>query len=141
MRIISVDPGEWCGVGFWIDGAFDSLEMSPFQAIETIERHGKLNAVDLVVGERYDPSAKKVLTQQLEAMYTLGALRYVTTRCKITFALQDRASAKKVTDATLRKLGWFRRTKDGHANDAARHICHALLTHDPERYLELLDRI
>jgi hypothetical protein len=29
-----------------------------------------------------------------------------------------------VTDAMLHHLGWYKKTKDGHANDAARHLVH-----------------
>lgn len=141
MKITAVDPGEWCGVAYWVDGAFGSEETSPYNAVEIVERHMRLIPNLLVVCERYDTASKRPMTQQLEALYTIGALRHVTTRRNATFRLQNRADAKKVTDATLRKLGWYRRTKDGHANDAARHICQALLVHDPVSYLALLDQV
>lgn len=82
------------------------------------------------------------MTAQLAAIETNGAARWIASQYEATFGLQPRAEAKKVmTDATLRNLGWYRKTKDGHANDAARHIGLALLRHFPVEYMRLIQLV
>ena len=142
ITIIDVDPGNVCGIAILEpDFTFNSNELSPMMTTRVVERVINERTRCLIACERYDINGKKVLTQQLEALYTIGALRHIAAQYDVTFLLQNRSDAKKVTDYTLKNFGWYKKTKDGHANDAARHVCQTLLTHYPARYLELLDRI
>lgn len=90
--------------------------------------------------ERYTiPTGRSVVTAQLDAIMCNGALDWLTTQRDVTFVLQPRAEVKKlVTDAVLRRLGWYKKTKDGHANDAARHACFLLFVTRPDLWLNLL---
>jgi len=93
--------------------------------------------------ERYDNMpGRRVLSAQPEAQMANGALEYVATQCGVTFQQQSRVDAKKVvTDAVLRRLGWYKKTKDGHANDASRQVGLFLHVRHPELWLQLTDRV
>jgi len=89
--------------------------------------------------ERYTiPTGRSVVTAQLDAIMCNGALDWLSSQRDVTFVLQPRAEVKKlVTDAVLRKLGWYKKTKDGHANDAARHAGFMLFSTRPDLWLQL----
>jgi hypothetical protein len=123
-----------------------SSEMEWVYAVAYAERwarEGIGNGSVSLCWERYDqPPGRRVLTAQPEALKTNGALEYVATQCEVTFRQQSRGEAKKVvTDDVLRRLGWFIRTKDGHANDASRQAGFFLHQHHPELWLRMLDRV
>ena len=83
-----------------------------------------------------------VKTPQYEALYTIGALRYVASQCNATFEIQNRSEARRVgPDETLKKLGWYTKTKDGHANDSTRHVILTLTRHHPVELAALLDLV
>jgi len=92
--------------------------------------------------ERYDQTpGRRVLTPQPEAIKANGALEYISTQCGVTFRQQSRADAKKVvTDKVLRQLGWYKSTKDGHANDASRQAGFFLHQNHPELWMKLLGK-
>ena len=53
----------------------------------------------------------------------IGACRLLAHQAGIPFVRQTPAEAKSfATDDKLRRLGWYRPTKGGHANDASRHL-------------------
>jgi hypothetical protein len=93
--------------------------------------------------ERYDQApGKRILTPQPEALMAIGALTYLATQCNATLRQQPRAEAKRVvTDSVLRKLGWYKKTKDGHANDASRQAGFFLHQNFPALWLELTDPV
>lgn len=90
--------------------------------------------------ERYTiPTGRNIVTPQLDAIMCNGALDWVSSQRDVTFVLQPRAEVKKlVPDTVLKKLGWFKKTKDGHANDAARHAGFMLFSTRPDLWLGLL---
>lgn len=153
--IIAVDPGLVCGVaaltvahGVDVDGGIAvtmSTDERPWLgAVAYVEEWLKATPPQrlMVVSERFDiPTSRRVFSSQPEALKTNGALEYISTRRGVTFGLQPRAEVKKVvSDALLRRLGWFRKTKDGHANDSARHAGFALFESRPELWLRLNGR-
>jgi hypothetical protein len=142
-----VDPGDVFGVALYSvddqDETLDLFELPPMDALKFIHTaldiatQYHIDGVILAV-ERYTPD-QRVMTPQYEAMYGIGALRYIATLCNATFALQSRSEAKKTTDKQLKELGWYVKTKDGHANDAARHVAHAMLVHYPVEWIRRLE--
>jgi hypothetical protein len=124
---------------------FTSSELSPRDTLRLLtEFLTTLNWHWYVVAERWDTAGRsnRPMTAQLAAIETNGAARWITSQYDATFGLQPRGEAKKVmTDATLRRLGWFKKTKDGHANDAARHVGLALLQHFPVEYMRLIELV
>lgn len=148
LHFIGVDPGLMAGVGVLTFGndvfTMSTSEMTWHSAATYVERWTREpNAIATVkVGsERYTiPTGRSVMTAQQDAIMCNGALDWLTTQRGITFVLQPRAEVKKVvTDAVLRKLGWYKKTKDGHANDAARHAGFLLFSTRPDLWLRLID--
>jgi len=131
-----------CGLAVIANERFVSNEYVPHDALKLlVEFLETLNWHWHVVAERWDNIGRSTrpMTTQLAAIETNGAARWISSQYDATFGLQPRGEAKKVmTDATLRRLGWYKKTKDGHANDAARHIGFALLQHFPVEYMQLI---
>jgi hypothetical protein len=132
-----------CGFAVLANQRFISNEYSPYEVLLLLDEFLR-TMTDwswIVVAERWDsPGRNQPMTAQVDAIETNGAARWIASQYNATFGLQPRAEAKKVmTDATLRRLGWYVRTKDGHANDAARQLGLALLRHFPVEYMRLLE--
>ena len=125
----------------WIT-SMSTSEMPWHNAVSYAERWSRgPERADLTVrSERYTiPTGRSVVTAQLDAIMCNGALDWLLTQREVSFRLHPRAEPKKIAnDAVLKKLGWFRQTKDGHANDAARHVGFHLLESHPELWFHLL---
>jgi hypothetical protein len=150
FHIIGVDPGLIAGVavltaaslpGGTFSTTMSASEMPWCDAVTYVDRwcrppEGKYVRIG---SERYTiPTGRSVVSAQLDAIECNGALRWISSQREVTFALQPRAEVKKlVTDAVLRRLGWYKKTKDGHANDAARHAGFMLFSTRPELWLQL----
>jgi hypothetical protein len=134
-RILAVDPGNMTGVA-WM-GGFEALTPTSPQTWErtAMEATRQCDALldgfieVLVVCESFIPRPGAG-TFQPDAMYTIGALRYLAEKYGHGFELQSPADAKRFsTDAKLKSLGWYVPTPDGHANDALRHLLLAMVRH------------
>lgn len=100
----------------------------------------------VVASQRFTISTSgRPVSQQLDAIETNGALRFIvqdSPRLHHRFILLPQAEAKKVgTTKVLKSLGWWKTTKDGHANDAARQVLLALLMEWPLWYERLVSEI
>ena len=144
IRIIAFDPGEITGyVMYWFNyegsSSFTADEKPWLEAVTHI--HTYALQYDRIVGERYDQPGKRGsdITVQPAAQKCIGALEFVASQCNVTFGLQGRSDASKITDKTLKQLGWYTRTQDGHANAAARQLAYSMLVHHPVEYLALLE--
>jgi hypothetical protein len=148
FHILSVDPGLVCGVAIatisltpfvmtlnstelpWLDAV---KYMNRWMMDDQTRRHLEVTAETYTMGTR-------LLTPQPEALKTNGAVEFLCTLWDITFVYQPVTEPKKVVpDSLLKKLGWFKKTKDGHANDAARHVGYRLLVTRPALWLSLTD--
>jgi hypothetical protein len=137
-----------CGVGLfrWSDHRmfFNSIELTPVSAATYVQRNLEEMSGWLVVVERFTPD-QRVRTFQPDALEAIGMIKFIvktSNRLNHIFILQGRAEAKKVAGTKdLKKLGWYKQTKDGHANDAALHILLALLTYYPQDYIALMDEL
>lgn len=132
-----VDPGEMCGY-IMLSSAGNVLgfgEAPPYETVKILEQYLDENAVPVatyIVAERYTitPVTHK-MTRQYAALETIGALRYVAAKHRRALHLQDRSEKGRVSNSLLIDLGWYKPTRDGHANDAARHAFRALMKHQP----------
>lgn len=123
--ILAIDPGKTCGlVAIKQDGSlYLRMEADPYRtcsaASDIIARVRPL----IVVCERYT-IVPKVMSQQTDALETIGALRYICARAGVEFVLQSRSERTRVNNETLQLLGlWAPRTLSpgGHVNEATRH--------------------
>lgn len=143
MGLIALDNGAMCGFALLANRRFVSAEYAPFDVLLLLDEFLRTMTTWtwIIVAERYDVGGhSRPMTAQVDAIETNGAARWISSQYNATFGLQPRSEAKKVMpDATLRRLGWYKRTKDGHANDAARQLGLALLQHFPVEYMNLLE--
>jgi hypothetical protein len=59
----------------------------------------------------------------MAAIESIGALRYLCLYYGVEFdALQKPSEKGFASAAKLKKMGWYRPSKGGHQNDAARHL-------------------
>lgn len=148
---MGIDPGLMAGVAVlsatlmsndtWTT-TMSTSEMPWRDAVSYVERwsRGPERANLAVRSERYTiPTGKTTVTPQLDAIMCNGALDWLLSQRDVSFALHPRAEPKKIApDAVLKKLGWYKKTKDAHANDAARHVGFHLLESHPTLWLHLL---
>lgn len=148
---MGIDPGLMAGLAMLtvndtsaesLTVTFSSNEWPWRSAVSYADRWSRApEGKQLKIGsERYTiPTGRSVVTPQLDAIMCNGALDWITSQREVTFVLQPRAEVKKlVTDAVLKKLGWYKKTKDGHANDAARHAGFLLFSVRPDLWLRLV---
>jgi hypothetical protein len=117
--VIAVDPGNVTGIALTLPGGgVTADECSPYAAVNLVETQQP----SVVVCESFTPRAG-VRTWQPDALYTIGALRYICERDGIEFVLQSPADAKRfATNDKLATIGWRHPTSGGHAEDALRHL-------------------
>jgi hypothetical protein len=122
--IYALDPGKITGIA-----TFDT-QTRQFHSWEMPDRKhvyaqiDELFFSDFVVAERYTITGQTAkFSQQLDALYIIGALESHAQIYGTGFALQSPSQAKSFsTNEKLKHLGWWYATAGGHANDAARHL-------------------
>ncbi len=123
MKVLAVDPGGTCGMAeaWFEDGTFfnfHSWQTAPNECV----RYFEMTSFDVLVYESFRPRPG-AYTWQPDALYTIGALRYIAAKRETRVVEQSPADAKKFsTNAKLTQLGWRNPTAGGHADDAARHL-------------------
>jgi hypothetical protein len=104
-----------------------ALELPTMQAIKQITRWAndarcRAGAEVGIVCENYKQRPGP-LSNQPDALHSVGALRYFCWDNDISFLLEMPGEGKKFgTDYKLKKIGWWHPTPDGHANDSMRHL-------------------
>lgn len=145
--IIGVDPGKVTGVAHLVlrGWRFQSWELPRVDVIPhvrgLIQRTPPTRRTVLVV-ERFVIGQRTVRSsRQPDAMELCGALRELAAEYDtVDFAFQGAADAKRAgRREVLQRLGWWRRTRDMHASDAAAHVVLALLRVDPARLLDHIE--
>lgn len=128
MRMVAVDPGKTTGFAFYDD---EPDRVAPQQeplnkALDII--WSELGNLDRIVVERFTVTERTIkLARDNTALYGVGTLSWFAWHADVQFVLQQPADAKRlITDVRLRRLGWYRSTVGGHANDAARHLAYNL---------------
>ncbi len=128
MSIIAIDPGKITGIATWSQRTetFERFEMSE-QEVYTWLR-GITPALHIWVIEAYTVTARTAqLSQQLEALYIIGAVRYKLSNYGMLPLMRPPSDKRFATDAKLKALGFWSPSAGGHANDAARHLLNYLV--------------
>jgi hypothetical protein len=126
LIVVAVDPGGGTGIATYDTetGAFNAYEAMGF-ADSCVEIQLALSniAASQCVAENYIVTGRTAtLTQQTEPLRLLGVTEYICTVESVSFKLQQPSARKPASDDKLKSLGWFKKTKDNHANDAAKHL-------------------
>ena len=140
--IIAVDPGNMTGLAvgrFTSTGPpqHESLELEPMKALDWVSDRLREGA-SLAAYETFKPR-KGVYTWQPEALYVIGAVRYLCYLSDTPCIGQEPADAKRFsTNRKLEVLGWRNPSEGGHRDDASRHLLVAAVNGnliDPEVFL------
>jgi len=120
-----------------------AIELPTMQAIKQVirwseearYRHG---AQVGIICENYKQRAG-AYSNQPDALHSIGALRYYAWDNDVEFLLQMPGEGKRFgTDTKLHRIGWWRPTPEGHANDSLRHLLRASVKTGLVRGEELL---
>lgn len=126
MLIVAVDPGGGTGFATYetTSGEFYSGEEQGFaDACREVERLLELSSDTECVAESYIVTERTAhLTQQTEPLRLLGVTEWECIKHVVPFKLQQPSARKPATDSKLKVLGWYKKTKDMHANDASKHL-------------------
>lgn len=118
---------------------FTSFQLGPMEAINSIEVLTVGHLVDLIVIEDFRISTATVKkTRQYDALYIIGALRYIAWKAGVNLEMHLPHEREFATNARLKEMGWRNITEGGHADDATRHLLVTLVRQgvvDPTRFL------
>jgi hypothetical protein len=139
MIILAVDPGLVSGVALWDSQNIEKMlsDEIPYQNIGTWLEDAVLAELTLhhtvhLACERYTMTTG-VKTAQPEALKTMGIAEHLSVKhdVRLHYYLPDTCK-KMISNARLKEKGWYRKTKDGHANDAARVLGTCLFSNFPD---------
>jgi len=140
---VGIDPGNMTGLAWWSlgDTAPTAEEIPAAQMGNVLRRRLAMFPVGTpvrITGERYTISSG-VLTPQPAALEVMGVVKDMAQLHGVPLHWAQPKDAKRsYPDKILRQLGWYIRTKDGHANDGMRQILVGLVRYDPALYADLL---
>lgn len=146
MIIVGIDPGNVTGVALWAAGEDEKPGWHEIPADDMgafLRERSGIAALPRPVYMRYEkftimPNA--VITPQPDALEVTGVVKDFARQHWIPLShSQPRTSKKNHPDALLRKLGWYVKTKDGHASDAMRQVLAEYLSRDPAGYLAMTE--
>lgn len=145
--ILAIDPGTTTGFALFNEdgGHFISYEVEgPVNAVESVtlflDTAHTANDIVEIVCESFVISARTIKTQRVNDPWEIkGWIKLECLRRDVAYTEQSPATGKSFgTDDKLRKIGWFRSSEGGHANDAARHLITYLAQHHLHIARELL---
>lgn len=130
---VAIDPGLVTGIAVyhWPKGHFASEQVEGrFDLYKRLNMMMESGFQMEFVAERFTITAQTAQkSPQYDALYIIGHVEAVCYASGIPFALQTPTQAKAFsTDEKLKRLGWYKPTIGGHANDAARHMLRWLVT-------------
>lgn len=130
MIVLALDPGKVTGMA-WISSfglasvSFHALELPAMDAVRTMEDILVRQEFSkcLLVAEIYTVTSNTVRhSRQYDALEVIGCARYLAQKYAWDFHMQTPASRKIIKDSALKKLDWYKPSKDKHMIDAAKHL-------------------
>lgn len=138
--IIAIDPGNTTGIATYSGTIFDSFELDEIGKVYSYLWNVKEQANAIIV-EKFtiNPTTHKK-SRQDEPLMIIGFVDGLTYLHRIPLTYFTPAKAKSfATDDKLKAVGWFRPTRGGHANDAARHLLTFIVQNRRDKWNELYD--
>jgi hypothetical protein len=147
MILIGIDPGNVTGMALWNTALYDAPHAwfeEPYETVglqfrQWLAHKDTVSRQNIKVGVEKYTMTPGVKTAQPAALMTMGVIEDLCRWDGISWHYHLPATTKKqVSNALLRKLGWWTPTKDGHVNDALRLVLCELSRVDPQRYADLV---
>lgn len=146
MIIMGIDPGNVTGIAMYRVRALLPLLTAEVNADEVgaYVRHYLDYSVpkDELVRVRVEKYTitPGIRTPQPAALEVMGVVKDITRQRALPLSWSNPTTSKNsYPDGVLRKIKWYRRTKDGHANDAMRQVLAELVAIDAAGYLALTE--
>lgn len=143
MIYLAIDPGLVSGVVRWNSEKPDRFESHELDTLAETAKFVNMSRYDMhtrrgltVVTEKFIISARTIKTKvYYESLYFNGWLSI-----EYPDRIEQTAAQAKgfATDAKLKHMGWYTPSKDGHANDAARHLMYRAVK---DRVPYVIDRL
>lgn len=142
MIIIGIDPGKMTGVAVYdtsipkkhpVTDEIPAAEVGKWLRTQVSFDYPGPDV--RVMGEQFTMSSGGVLTPQPEALEVMGVVKDM--KAFLGYHLEwvlPSTSKRRAPNELLRKMGWWRPTKDGHGNDACRLIVEGLVRWDQDLY-------
>lgn len=135
---VGVDPGDVTGVAYRLSsGVYVSVELLPDDVmpyLADVVSESRFN-VKVIGCEQYVERGNQRKTNQPLAQRLTGAVQTLEIPC----VLVPPSTAKRMcNDQRLKDLGWYRRTKDGHQNDAGRVLFATIALTSPKELARLI---
>lgn len=127
---IGIDPGDMTGWARMINGDFASGQLPLNEVLDWVFIGLETGIRPVIFCEDFiitPQTAKK--SRQTSALDGIGALKWMGHKFEVDVVMQTPAAAKSFsTDEKLKAIDWYKPTKGGHANDAARHLMLGLVS-------------
>lgn len=148
LILVGVDPGKVTGVAIWWSPDHYDSEHTEIESAE-VEHPGSVPAVikrmldgerpALLACERFkQPQGPVHMSAQPDAAQVVGMMRSLAEELHVRCVYQSPGPAKKIApDALLRRIGWYVKTRDGHDNDARRHVLLLAASFFPETFASI----
>ena len=144
--LLAIDPGTGTGVA-WCDRdnpleTFDSGEIQGWLTFTEWFARATPSGPLHVVCESFTISQRTLKTHIVkDSLWIEGYVQAQCHRLGWPFEFQSPAQRMWATDEKLQALGWYKKTKDMHATDAARHLLTYLVSNKTSQHRELLRRM
>lgn len=117
MLVLAVDPGAVSGISAYDtrDGCFQSWEGQV--PLEDLKHYDAVVIEGFLITENTSK-----LTQQRDAMEIIGQVKAVCEAHDIPLTIQMPSAKRFAQPNKLQLLGWYKKTRDNHANDAAAQL-------------------
>lgn len=138
-NIIALDPGKLTGIALLNQkGEFAAKELHFTEVVDAVAETVQLCRIThvpiWVSAEREVISVKMARESRGDTNWpfeVIGCARYLCYKARVNFVLYSASDAKHFApNDTLKKLGWYTRGGEGHANDAARILAVTLAAAD-----------
>lgn len=123
---VGADPGDCTGLSILMGEDYFTYELLWKDALAKLEEHctpglyttepGKV----VIFCEGY--KIKDVNNTHYDAIYFIGGLTYLCLKNDWELHIQHESQRRSITPSMMEKLGWWMPSKDGHRNDAGRHL-------------------
>lgn len=153
--IVGVDPGKLSGVALWVPAVlstsiYASAELTQDEIIPWIKdqisdaqdvRQTTLRICTFAVEHFQQARGGRPLTSQPDAIRVTEMLRAFADELTCGFITFTPSVAKHLAhNQRMRKIEWYKSTKNGHETDARRQILCAIARHHPEELRYILEK-
>lgn len=148
--ILGIDPGKATGIALWIPSIFpydiyDSAELALAEIRPWVaQRMASAPHIRLcMIACEHFAQARggRPLSNQPDALRVTELARQLADEYCCSFTTNSASASKKLANnERMRKIGWYRYTKNGHDTDGRRQVLSTVARFHPEMFKAILDK-